>query len=96
MKEKYEGVRGIPHVREAGNSVRHKTGNWRVFRPSIDLKKCISCKICFTFCPDSAIAWKNNKPVIDYDVCKGCLVCKEECPVKAITSERDMHEDDDK
>lgn len=90
-KIKYEGVKGIPHIREAGNAVRHKTGNWRVFKPAIDLKKCISCKICFTFCPDSAIIWKENKPHIDYDICKGCLVCKRECPVKAITAELDSH-----
>ncbi len=96
---KYEAARGVPHVREIGNAVRHKTGNWRVFKPSIDLEKCISCKICFTFCPDSAIQWKNKNgrkvPVIDYDVCKGCLICKNECPVKAISAERDMHEEDE-
>jgi len=94
-RKKYEGIKGVPHISEAGNSVQHKTGNWRVFKPSIDLGKCISCKICFTFCPDSAISWQG-KPVINYNICKGCLICKEECPVKAINSERDMHEDDKK
>lgn len=91
-KIKYEGIKGVPHNREPGSAIRHKTGNWRVFKPTIDHKKCISCKICFTFCPDSAIKWINNKPIIDYDVCKGCGVCSAECPVKCIKMIRDLHE----
>ena len=79
----YHGVRGIPHVREPGNAVRRRTGDWRVFRPEIDLKKCVKCKMCFLMCPDSAIFWKGA-PEIDYHVCKGCLICAEICPVKAI------------
>ncbi len=97
-KLQYLGVKGIPHEREPGSAVRHKTGDWRVFRPSIDRKKCISCKICFAFCPDSAIHWKKaggrEIPVIDYHVCKGCLICKQECPVKAITADLDSHGDE--
>jgi len=93
-KIKYQGVKGIPHVREAGNAIRRRTGNWRVFKPIIDLKKCISCKTCFTFCPDSAIKWVNNRPQIDYHICKGCLICQRECPVKAINSVRDLHKEE--
>ncbi len=97
-KLKYLGIKGIPHEREPGSAVRHKTGDWRVFKPKIDYKKCISCKICFTFCPDSAIHWEKvgNKeiPVFDYHVCKGCLICKQECPVKAISADLDSHEDE--
>lgn len=95
MKEekslKYERVKGIPHVREPGNSVRRKTGEWRIFKPVIDHKKCIKCKNCWLVCPDSAIDWKG-KPVIDYQLCKGCLVCYNECPVKAISKTNDKHE----
>jgi pyruvate ferredoxin oxidoreductase delta subunit len=94
---KYDGVKGIPHIREAGNAIRHRTGNWRVFKPFINYKKCISCKLCFTFCPDSAILWKRTKekefPQYDYDICKGCMLCKEICPVKAISAELDRKED---
>lgn len=93
-KIRYEGVKGVPHIREAGNALRHRTGNWRVFKPYINQKKCISCKTCFTFCPEGAIMWHDNKPHIDYDVCKGCLICKRECPVRAITAELDLHEEE--
>ncbi|NOZ82090.1 MAG: 4Fe-4S dicluster domain-containing protein [Candidatus Micrarchaeota archaeon] len=85
----YHGVRGIPHIREPGNAVRRKTGNWRIFKPVIDLEKCIRCRQCFIFCPDSAVIWKNH-PEIDYWICKGCLVCVRVCPVKAIKSEREQ------
>lgn len=97
-KLKYLGVKGMPHIRETGSAVRHKTGDWRVFKPKINYGKCISCKICFAFCPDSAIYWKKSGareiPVFDYHVCKGCLICKSECPVKAISADLDSHEDE--
>jgi len=88
-KIKYEGVKGTCHIREPGNAIRRHTGSWRIKKPVIDHKKCISCKTCFTFCPDSAIKWKNNKPVIDYTLCKGCGICANECPVKCINMKRD-------
>jgi 2-oxoacid:acceptor oxidoreductase delta subunit (pyruvate/2-ketoisovalerate family) len=99
-KLKYEGVKGIAHIRDVGNSVRHPTASWRIFKPIIDYKKCIGCKTCFTLCPDSAIRWEKKKPnkdsklvgrpTFDYDVCKGCGVCWTDCPVKAIRAERDV------
>jgi len=92
-KLRYERLRGVPHIREPGNAVRHNTGAWRVFKPVWDLKKCIKCKRCWVFCPDSAIEWKG-KPVVDYDVCKGCGICSKVCPVGAIKMVRDMHEEE--
>jgi len=65
-----------------------KTGTWRVFRPEIDLEKCIKCWRCWIFCPDAAIA-RNEHPVIDYDYCKGCGICANECPVDAIEMGRE-------
>lgn len=65
-----------------------KTGTWRVFRPTIDLEKCIKCWRCWIFCPDAAIA-RNEYPVIDYDYCKGCGICANECPVNAIEMGRE-------
>jgi 2-oxoacid:acceptor oxidoreductase delta subunit (pyruvate/2-ketoisovalerate family) len=91
----YERVRGVPHIREPGSSVRRNTGEWRMFRPEINLGRCIRCKTCWMVCPESAIDWKRGSssegPVIDYQLCKGCLVCFNECPVKAITREVEHH-----
>ncbi|MFQ6010350.1 MAG: 4Fe-4S binding protein [Candidatus Aenigmatarchaeota archaeon] len=99
-KLKYEDVKGIPFVAEAGNSSKKYMGGWRVFRPKINYSKCISCKICFAFCPDSAIKWKKEKPfpdaksvgkpVFDFNMCKGCGLCWANCPVKAIDKIRDV------
>lgn len=64
-------------------TLANKTGSWRTLKPIIDEKKCISCMICWKFCPDIAIRL-DDKPKINYDYCKGCGICVEECPVKAI------------
>ena len=69
-----------PSVGAAG-----KTGNWRLYRPSIDYRKCIKCLLCWMYCPDGVISVSGEGlPVIDYEYCKGCGICAEECPVKAI------------
>ena len=65
-----------------------KTGTWRVFRPIIELDKCIKCWRCWIFCPDASIS-KGEYPTIDYIYCKGCGICANECPVKAISMERE-------
>jgi pyruvate ferredoxin oxidoreductase gamma subunit len=90
-KLKYEGLKGIPHMEKPGNSVQVRTGDWRIFKPVWDLKKCTKCKQCWLMCPDTAIHWKGS-PVLDPQVCKGCLICVEVCPSKAISSVRDMHD----
>lgn len=90
-KLRYERVRGIPHIRDPGNSIKKHTGAWRVFRPVWDYKKCVRCKKCWMHCPDTAISWKR-KPVWDPQVCKGCMICMEVCPVKAISKVRELHE----
>jgi pyruvate ferredoxin oxidoreductase delta subunit len=84
----YERLKGIPVIRERGNAVRRKTGSWRVFRPLINLSKCVKCKNCWLYCPDAAIKWKG-KPVIDYRICKGCLICTSVCSSKAITTRKE-------
>ncbi|MCD6229672.1 MAG: 4Fe-4S binding protein [Candidatus Diapherotrites archaeon] len=75
-------------ISEPGNSTENKTGDWRTFRPVVDLKKCKKCGICAKFCPDSAITVSKEKGAeIDYDYCKGCMICMHECPFNAITQE---------
>jgi len=65
-----------------------KTGTWRVFRPTINLDKCIKCWGCWIYCPDAAIS-RDSYPIIDYEYCKGCGICATECPVDAIAIERE-------
>lgn len=71
-------------VVSTGSMLINKTGGWRSQRPVIDYEKCISCMVCWKFCPDISIRIKDNKPLIDLDYCKGCGICAEECPKKAI------------
>lgn len=83
MKKLNEGA----IITEPGSSVKNKTGNWRVFRPVKDQKKCTKCGICWMYCPDSAIDSKNFN--VNYDYCKGCLICVKECPFKAFTVKKE-------
>lgn len=62
-----------------------KTGNWRVVKPIINYEKCVGCKACYMWCPESTIISENGKVKIDYEYCKGCGVCSNVCPVKAIS-----------
>jgi 2-oxoacid:acceptor oxidoreductase delta subunit (pyruvate/2-ketoisovalerate family) len=87
-------------VKEAGSTIKNKTGNWRTFRPIVT-DRCKGDGICVMYCPEGAITLKDVKgktvdgrrqetpsgrkrAVIDYDYCKGCLICIEVCPHKAI------------
>ena len=87
----YQGaLRGLPSVVAPANTPLRKTGNWRVWRPVIDLARCTRCWICFVSCPDGAIGLDDgDHPHINYDVCKGCLICVEECPTQTIHKVRE-------
>ena len=64
----------------------NKTGTWRSLRPVVDKDKCISCLLCWKFCPDVAIKMDEDEfPQFDLDHCKGCGICAKECPKDAIT-----------
>jgi len=73
-------------IHVGGYGVLQDVSSWRVFTPEIDVDKCIGCKACWIFCPETAIHWdeEKNKPNIEYRKCKGCGVCANECPVNAI------------
>lgn len=94
-KIRYLGTEGVPHCvfgKETPN-----TGAWRTYKPLIDLKKCVKCRMCWLYCPESAISLdKNDRPRIDYDICKGCLICSKVCPVKCMSNVRDLHKVDGK
>lgn len=67
-----------------------KTGNWRVFKPLLDITKCVKCLRCWIYCPEGTIIRKKDDSVeIDYEYCKGCGICAEVCKVKAIVMERE-------
>ena len=72
-------------ITEPGSSMQYKTGDWRTFRPVVDLEKCTNCLLCWIYCPEPAITRTEKGVKVDYNFCKGCGICAEECPVKAIT-----------
>jgi len=58
---------------------------WRVFKPVLDVDKCVNCYRCYLVCPEGAIHKNNDKFEIDEDFCKGCGLCAHECKVNAIS-----------
>jgi pyruvate ferredoxin oxidoreductase gamma subunit len=69
-----------------GNTEGRNVGAWSRFKPIINYDECTKCRICFVYCPDSAITiGSDDFPVIDHNTCKGCDICYTECPVKAIS-----------
>jgi Pyruvate/2-oxoacid:ferredoxin oxidoreductase delta subunit len=55
--------------------------------PSIDEKRCILCRSCFTRCPEGAFsitAGENIKLSFDKNFCTSCGLCLYICPVSAI------------
>jgi len=86
-KKKYNVVSSISYPEEGAMG---KTGSWRVFRPTVDPKKCVKCLRCWIFCPEGSIKRNKDDTIeINYDYCKGCGVCSNVCKVKAITMKRE-------
>ncbi len=86
-------LKGWKEMRKAGlvepaSSLAVKTGDWKVFKPVVDHKKCIKCFRCVVFCPDLCIEMKNEKITSNLDYCKGCALCAKVCPVKCIKMEK--------
>ena len=81
-------------IPEPATAKKYRTGDWRTFRPVIDLDKCIGCLLCWIYCPDASIKvmdvnGKVDRVEIDYEHCKGCGICANECPTKAISMVRE-------
>ena len=72
-----------------------KTGSWRTNRPILDSEKCINCRICWKYCPETCITLGDLYPKFDYENCKGCGICANECPRKAITMVPESQIDED-
>ncbi len=100
-RTKKSGSKKVKHIKFAAhkdlplcavslaNTLNNKTGSWRSSVPVVDNKKCISCAICWKFCPEPCITMVDGYPVIDYDYCKGCSICVEVCPKNAINYEKE-------
>ena len=85
--KKYKVISSISYPKKGAMG---KTGSWRVFRPVLDVTKCVKCLRCWIFCPEGSIKRNEDNTVeINYDYCKGCGVCSNVCKVKAITMERE-------
>jgi len=69
----------IPH---GGNAREYETGDWRSNRPIYDSEQCIQCRLCWVYCPDSAVKVDGDGEVVgfNYKYCKGCGICAAECP----------------
>jgi pyruvate ferredoxin oxidoreductase delta subunit len=61
------------------------TGEWRILRPEISREKCNRCGLCYLYCPEGTMIFKNGTgPEVNLTYCKGCGICASECPRKAI------------
>ena len=82
----YQELPPTPINSESSRKV--KTGAWRTWKPVMHADKCISCYICWKFCPDVSVLVDDveagSVPSFDYDFCKGCGICARECPKDAI------------
>ena len=83
----YQGPRiSTSTILSPANTRQRRVGMWSRYKPVIDYGECTRCRICYVYCPDSAILiGKDDFPAVNYDACKGCDICHTECPVNAIS-----------
>ena len=54
--------------------------------PTIDQKRCISCGVCVSICPDRILGLdSSSKAVVTGDRCMGCGHCYAVCPSEAVS-----------
>ena len=54
-------------------------------KPSINYKKCTSCKNCLELCPMNCFEEKDGKIIVTKPKeCIGCMACVVQCDPKAI------------
>jgi NAD-dependent dihydropyrimidine dehydrogenase PreA subunit len=59
-----------------------------MFKPEIDIEKCIGCGECVEVCPTEVYELIDEKSVpVNADECLGCESCIEVCEQDAITVE---------
>ena len=83
----YNSWKELPHVPVSLGIMGSigATGQWRLFRPEISQEKCNRCGLCYLYCPEGTVLFKNAPaPAINLTYCKGCGICASECPRKAI------------
>ena len=87
------GIKKTEVVKKASTqpliSYSRVVSDWRVTHPVIDRAKCVGCKRCWVYCPETAISMVEGKAEVNYDYCKGCGICAEECLVGAVKMERE-------
>ncbi len=73
-------------VVQPAEAPRALTGGWRTGElPAVELERCVSCLLCWLYCPDSAVTLSGETFTgFDLDYCKGCGICADVCPVAAI------------
>lgn len=79
-------------VTRPGSCREFATGNWRTAgKPVLDEEKCISCGLCWIYCPEIAFSRSDGvrPPVWDGNYCKGCGICAAICPKKALSMEEE-------
>jgi pyruvate ferredoxin oxidoreductase delta subunit len=81
--------KNIPIGLASGVRPQMHTGDWRSFRPVVDMEKCTRCGLCVIYCPEACIVMDDEGLKFDYDYCKGCGICDNECNVDAISMERE-------
>lgn len=85
-KPKWNSLADIPMGSSCTSfHITDTNSGWRVFKPVINIDKCIGCFRCYLVCPDGAIHMTAEKKAeVDYDFCKGCGICAHECKSKSI------------
>ncbi len=72
-------------------ALEYDVSGWRYIKPVVDYDRCTDCGICWLYCPDNAIEYKEGKMKgFRYYHCKGCGICADVCPVNAIEMVEEM------